>query len=476
LTANDSDDRFQQGPSGRLGAAPLPRSPAEALEPMRPPEPPPDWDEPEPNPHPFLRMLDGLMTFVFLLACLAAGVFYWIKIQFDQPGPLATSTVFAVPKGEGGSATAERLEQEGIIADRRVFMTGILYFKYLKGQGSLKAGEYEFRKYATMRDVLDTLVEGKSIEHKVTLAEGLTSYQIVQKLMAHPELRGEITKIPPEGTLLPDTYKFGTNDTRQDILERMRAAQAKFLAKVWPRRDPDIVVTTPEEALILASIVEKETGRADERQRIASVFQNRLRKKMRLQSDPTIIYGLVGGKGALDHPIQQEEIDRDTAYNTYKINGLPPTPIANPGRAAIEAVLRPAKTNDLYFVADGTGGHAFAPTLEAHNKNVAGWRKIEREIRAREAAEAAAKAAQEAMAGSAGAGAAAPDGAPAAAAPQAQGAPGETGAASATGGADPTITSEVLIDPEALGDTDPFAAPEAAGSEAVPAPLRNPKR
>ena len=183
-------------------------------------------------------MLDGLMTFVFLLACLAAGVFYWVKIQFDQPGPLATSTVFAVPKGEGGSATAERLEQEGIIADRRVFMTGILYFKYLKGQGSLKAGEYEFGKYATMRDVLDTLVEGKSIEHKVTLAEGLTSYQVVQKLMAHPELRGEITEIPPEGSLLPDTYKFGTNDTRQDILERMRAAQAKFLAKVWPTRDP----------------------------------------------------------------------------------------------------------------------------------------------------------------------------------------------------------------------------------------------
>lgn len=441
---------------------------------MRPPEPPPDWDEPEPNPHPFLRMLDGLMTFVFVLACLAAGVFYWVKIQFDQPGPLATSTVFAVPKGESGSATAERLEQEGIIADRRVFMTGILYFKYLKGQGSLKAGEYEFRKYASMRDVLDTLVEGKSIEHKVTLAEGLTSYQIVQKLMAHPELRGEITEIPPEGSLLPDTYKFGTNDTRQDIIERMRAAQAKFLAKVWPRRDPDIVVTTPEEALILASIVEKETGRADERQRIASVFQNRLRKKMRLQSDPTIIYGLVGGKAVLDHPIQQEEIDRDTAYNTYKINGLPPTPIANPGRAAIEAVLRPAKTNDLYFVADGTGGHAFAPTLEAHNKNVAGWRKIEREIRAREAAEAAAKAAQEAMAGSAGSGAAA-EGAPAAAAPQAQGAPGETGAATATG-ADPTITSEVLVDPEALGDTDPFAAPEAAGSEVVPAPVRNPKR
>ena len=186
-------------------------------------------------------------------------------MQFDQPGPLATSTVVVIPRGEGVSAIAERLERDGVIADRRIFMTSILYFMYLKGEGSLKAGEYEFRKYATMRQVLDTLVEGKSIEHKVTLAEGLTSYQIVEKLMAHPELHGEITEIPPEGSLLPDTYRFGRNDTRQDIIERMQAAQAKFLAKVWETRDQDIVVTTPEEAVILASIVEKETGRADER-------------------------------------------------------------------------------------------------------------------------------------------------------------------------------------------------------------------
>jgi len=297
----------------------------------------------------------------------------------------------------------------------------------------------------------------------VTLAEGLTSYQVVQRLMAHPELRGEIAEIPPEGRLLPDTYKFGSNDTRQDIIERMRAAQAKFLAKVWPTRDPDIVVTTPEEALILASIVEKETGRADERPRIASVFENRLKKKMRLQSDPTIIYGLVGGKGALDHPIQQEELDRETGYNTYKINGLPPTPIANPGRAAIEAVLRPAKTKDLYFVADGSGGHIFAPTLDEHNKNVVAWRKIEREIRAREAAEAAAKAAEEAAAGT--------------------GATGATGAAPAGEAGTPQaqaaapIAPKVLVDPESLGnDTSPFAKPEATGSKAVPSPLRNPKR
>jgi len=178
-------------------------------------------------------------------------------------------------------------EAEERLADRRIFMTSILYFMYLKGQGSLKAGEYEFSKYASMRQVLDTLGEGKSIEHKVTLAEGLTSQQIVEKIRANPDLHGEIAEIPAEGTLLPDTYKFGRNDTRADIVERMQAAQAKFLAKVWEDRDPDIVVTTPEEAVILASIVEKETGRADERPHIASVFQNRLRKNIRLQSDPT---------------------------------------------------------------------------------------------------------------------------------------------------------------------------------------------
>ena len=181
-------------------------------------------------------------------------------------------------------------------------MTSILYFKYLRGKGNVKAGEYEFRKNATMREVLDTLVEGKSIEHKVTLAEGLTTQQMVEKIKANPDLHGDITQIPPEGSLLPDTYKFGRDDTRQEIIERMQAAQAKFLAKVWDQRDEGIVVQTPEEALILASIVEKETGRADERPRIASVFQNCLRKNIRLQSDPTIIYGIVGGKGVLDHP------------------------------------------------------------------------------------------------------------------------------------------------------------------------------
>ncbi len=263
----------------------------------------------------------------------------------------------------------------------------------MRGTGSLKAGEYEFRKHASMRQVLDTLVQGKSIDHKINFAEGLTSQQMVDRLMANPDLEGTIAEVPPEGTLLPDTYRFQIGDTRLDILERMQASQQKFLAKMWDDRDPDIVVQTPEQAVILASIVEKETGRADERPRIASVFENRLRKNMRLQSDPTIIYGLVGGKGVLDHPIQQDELERDTPYNTYKINGLPPTPIANPGRAAIEAVLKPAKTKDLYFVADGSGGHAFAPSLEEHNKNVGHWRQVERAQREQERAEAAAAAA-----------------------------------------------------------------------------------
>jgi UPF0755 protein len=362
----------------------LPPSPREALMPERPPVPP-EREPPEENDHPFLRMFDGLFNFVFILACLAISVFYLVKVQFDRPGPLATSTVVVIPRGEGITTIAERLERDGVIADRRIFMTSILYFMYLKGQGSLKAGEYELSKHATMREVLDTLVEGKSIEHKVTLPEGLTSQQIVQRLLAHPALTGEIDAIPPEGSMLPDTYMFGSKETRRSIIERMQHAQARFLSRMWDERHPDLMVKTPEEALVLASIVEKEAARAEERPHVASVFHNRLKKRMRLQSDPTIIYGLFGGEGMRDHPITREELERETPYNTYRIDGLPPTPIANPGRAAIEAVLKPAKTDYLYFVADGTGGHVFSASLNEHNRNVARWRQIEREMRAKQA-------------------------------------------------------------------------------------------
>jgi len=459
-TANDNDSLQPRDRVGR-DCGDLTRSPTEALEPMRPPEPP-EREPREPRIHPVLAFFNGLFKLVFVVAGVLLALFYYVKIQFDRPGPLTTSTVVVIPKGEGLSGIAERLERDEVIADRGLFMTSIIYFIYLRGTGTLKAGEYEFRKYASMRQVLDTLVEGKSIDHKITLAEGMTSQQMVDRMRANPDLEGDITEIPAEGTLLPDTYRFQIGDTRQDILERMQAGQQKFLAKMWEERDPDIVVQTPEEAVILASIVEKETSRADERPRIASVFQNRLKKNMRLQSDPTIIYGLVGGKGVLDHPIQQDELDRDTAYNTYKINGLPPTPIANPGRAAIEAVLKPAKTKDLYFVADGNGGHAFAPSLEEHNKNVMRWRQVEKAQREQERAEAAAAAA---AAKTGPEGAAPPEGGPT---------PGVLIAPNALQGLQ---TSAETPPVPAEGPAAASAAVQAgAGPVDMPLPLRNPKR
>jgi len=370
----------------------LPRSPAEALEPQRPPELP-AHDEGEDNDRPVLRMFDGFFNFVFILACAAVGVFYFIQTEFNRPGPLEVSTIFVVPKGESTTAIVDRLTSEGIITDRRIFMASVVYFMHLKGAGSLKAGEYKIDKQASMRQVLDTLVDGKSINYRVTFPEGWTSQQIVERLAANPQLTGPVPEIPAEGSLLPDTYSFGTRDTREDIVQRMQAAQEKFVAQIWEERHPGIMVSTPEEAVILASMVERETGVAEERPQIASVFHNRLKKRMRLQSDPTIIYGIFGGAGMRDHPITREELERPNPYNTYKIDGLPPTPIGNPGRAAIEAVLKPAQTDYLYFVANGKGGHFFSKTLAEHNSNVVKWRKIEREIRARQAAEAEAAAA-----------------------------------------------------------------------------------
>jgi len=196
-----------------------------------------------------------------------------------------------------------------------------------------------------------------------------------------------IMEVPAEGTLLPDTYRFSKGMARQEIVDRMKSEQQRLLASLWESRVADLPIDSPEKAVILASIVEKETGRADERHRVAGVFVNRLRKPMRLQSDPTIIYGIVGGQGSLGRPITRDDIEQKTAYNTYRINGLPPGPICNPGRPAIEATLNPAKTTDLYFVADGSGGHKFSATLDEHNDAVANWRKVEREQRAKDEAE-----------------------------------------------------------------------------------------
>ena len=307
----------------------------------------------------------------------------WLYHEFERAGPLAVTRTVGVPKGEGPIEIAARLEREGIISNRWAFVASH-YVRNLMSQGKpavLKAGEYEIRKSASMSQVRATIVEGKSILHKVTLPEGLTSAQIIERLAAEETLTGEVTEIPPEGSLLPDTYRFSKGTTRQELVDRMLSEQQKFLTAMWEKRKPNLPVSTPEQALVLASIVEKETGRADERQRVAAVFVNRLRKNMRLQSDPTIIYGLVGGKGSLGRPITRSDIDSKTAYNTYQINGLPPGPICNPGRSAIEATLDPAETQDLYFVADGSGGHAFSESLKEHNAAVSNWRKVEKQAR-----------------------------------------------------------------------------------------------
>jgi UPF0755 protein len=228
-----------------------------------------------------------------------------------------------------------------------------------------------------MRDVVATIVEGKVVAHQVSLPEGLTSQQMVARLLQDDILAGDIKEIPREGSLLPDTYNFARGVTREQMIQRMQQAQQRLLREVWDHRSPDLPLKTPEQLVVLASVVEKETGKPDERSRVAAVFVNRLKQKMRLQSDPTIIYGLVGGKGTLGRPIMKSEIEQPTPYNTYVIDGLPPGPIANPGRASLEAAANPARTRELYFVADGTGGHVFAETYEQHQRNVTRLRSIE---------------------------------------------------------------------------------------------------
>lgn len=362
----------------------MPRSPSEALEPARGVQPPQRRQRREVRRRRkrsggFMKLFNGILTFVLMTMIAIGLLFFFIKDQFDSPGPLEHATVITIPPGTGLNRIASVLQREGVITDSRIFVGSAIYFK---AQKKLKAGEYEFPKQASMRQVLDRLVEGKAILQKATIREGLTSAQVVALLNNHEMLSGEISSVPAEGSLLPDTYKFSRNMNRAELISRMQAEQRKFVKRLWPQRSEGLPLQSPEEAVILASIVERETGLASERRRVAGVFINRLKKGMRLQSDPTIIYGLVGGQGSLGRPIRRSEISKKTPYNTYQIDGLPPTPIGNPGRASIEAVLNPEDTNDLFFVADGTGGHAFASTLRGHNRNVARWRKIEREIRA----------------------------------------------------------------------------------------------
>jgi UPF0755 protein len=324
--------------------------------------------------HPIVIVGNAIFTMILLLTLGIGGVVFWGKQKFDAPGPLAADKIVNIPRG-GVRDIAEMLQREGIISDPWIFMGGALA---LKARGEeLKYGEYQFVRRSSMREVAETIIESRVVQHQLTLAEGLTSEQIVARLLENDVLAGNIREIPREGTLLPESYKFTRGMTREQVIQRMQQAQARLVKEVWDRRVPDLPIKTPEQLVALASIVEKETGKPEERTRVAAVFMNRLKQNMRLQSDPTIIYGLVGGKGSLGRPIMKSEIEQPTPYNTYVIAGLPPGPIANPGRASLEAVSNPARTKELFFVADGTGGHAFAENYEQHQKNVARLRAIE---------------------------------------------------------------------------------------------------
>src|SRR6201746_1579305 len=352
-----------------------PRSPRAALEPEQVPPPP---KRSERARHPFVVIGNAIITILIILMIGAGAAYYYGMQLLETPGPLQEDKVVNIPARAGKRDIADALLREGVINVNPWAFIGSVFA--LKASSDLKPGEYEFRKNASLRDVIATIVEGKVVQHAVTIPEGLTSEQIVARLSDNDIFSGAVREMPREGTLLPETYKFPRGTTREQVIQRMQQSQKRMLAEIWERRNADIPIKTPEQLVTLASIVEKETGKADERSRVAAVFVNRLRQKMKLHSDPTIIYGLVGGKGTLGRPIKRSEIQQPSPYNTYVVDGLPPGPIANPGRASLEAAANPARTRDLFFVADGTGGHAFTETYDQHQKNVAKLRTMEKQI------------------------------------------------------------------------------------------------
>lgn len=307
-------------------------------------------------------------------AVLFLGALGWLGIGWYWSGPLAKESAFVVPDGASLGAVAAKLEKEGVISSATAFKLRARIF----GVGrTIKAGEFKLPGHASMSQVLSIVASDQILRRFVTVPEGMPSIMVYEKLMANPDLTGSI-EVPAEGSLLPDTYEIEKGESRQAVLLRMQAAMQRTLAELWEKRGANTVVKTPGEAIVLASIVEKETGKASERPMVAGLYSNRVRTGMLLQADPTIIYPITKGK-PLGRRIRQSEINAVNDYNTYSMTGLPKGPITNPGRAAIEAVLHPAETQALYMVADGTGGHAFANTLAEHNANVEKWFTIRKE-------------------------------------------------------------------------------------------------
>jgi UPF0755 protein len=329
--------------------------------------------------NPLVIFGNAIFTLLILVGIVGGGAIVVGKTRLEAPGPLQEDKVVIIPPRSGIMDIADLLTREGVIEEHRLIFIGGVFA--LNARSELKAGEYLFTKQASVRDVVQTIVEGKVVQHQITIPEGLTSEQIVARLLDNEILSGNVKEVPREGSLLPDSYHFNRGFTREQMIQRMRQSQDRLLREVWERRNPDLPLKSPDQLIVLASIIEKETGKPEERTRIAAVFANRLKQKIKLQSDPTVIYGLVFGKGLLGRPLSKNDIAQPTPYNTYVIDGLPPGPIASPGRASIEAAGSPARTKELFFVADGAGGHAFAETYEQHQKNVARLRVIEHEQR-----------------------------------------------------------------------------------------------
>lgn len=317
-----------------------------------------------------------ILLLLLAFAILASGANYGISVfnrYLVDGGPSAEETIVTLPRGAGLQTIVHRLDEAGVISHPWLFQLAVRIGGHDR---ALKAGEYAFPAEVSPSQVIAIITEGKTVARRVTVIEGQTVAEVFRTIDQAEGLSGDLPEKPAEGTLLPETYLYSRGDSKAGLVKRMQDAMAEVLKNAWAGRAEGLPFGAPEEALILASIVDKETGVAEERAKVAAVFVNRLRKGMRLQSDPTIIYGLTDGQGPLDRELTRQDWKLDHPYNTYRIEGLTPGPIGNPGRRSIEAVMNPDQHDYLYFVADGTGGHAFARTLDEHNDNVARWRRI----------------------------------------------------------------------------------------------------
>lgn len=321
----------------------------------------------------FLKLFAWAFVVVLVLVTAIGGIGWGLYREATGPGPLKAARTFAIPPHTGLAEVAKLLARQGVIRYPLAFE----FAAAMTGQGvTLLAGEYAFPARISPLQTVDLLAGGKTVKHRLTIPEGLTSAEVVALVRRAPSLEGEPHTIPPDGALMPDTYLYRYGEQRQAMLDRMRRLMRRAVAAVWAERRPDLPLSDPEQLVTLASLIERETPRADERARVAAVFVNRLRLGMRLQSDPTVIYALSdGGTRTVGRALTRADLAAPSPYNTYLVKGLPPGPIDNPGAAALRAAARPADTDDLYFVADGSGGHVFAKTLAQHNRNVAEYRR-----------------------------------------------------------------------------------------------------